>query len=64
MILKLNEERYSKTVNRSGKVIMNLLKDPDNYGERQSCGRLQCLTARDNTHIASKLDYETNCRKF
>ncbi|CAD1475991.1 unnamed protein product, partial [Heterotrigona itama] len=56
VILKLNEQHCSvtkiaKTVNRSRKVITNLLKDPDNYGRRKSCGRPQCLTARDKRAI-------------
>ena len=32
-------------------MIVNLLKDLDNYGERKSCGRPQCLTAQDNRAI-------------
>ena len=60
-ILKLNEEHYSvtkiaKIINRSRKVIVNLLEDSDNYGERKSYGRRQCLTAWDKraiTRIAS-----------
>ena len=61
-MLKLNEQHYSETkiseiINKSGKVIVNLLQDPDNYAERKSCGRLQCLTARGKTC------YNTCCRK-
>ena len=42
--LKLNEEHYSVTkvaeiVDESRKMMVNLLKDPNNYGERKSCGR-------------------------
>ena len=36
-----------KTVNRTAKVTMNLLKDLDNYGKRTNSGRPSCLTARD-----------------
>ena len=39
--------KVAKTVNRNRKVTMNLLKDSDNYGQRKSCGRSQCLTVRD-----------------
>ena len=51
-ILKLNEERYSvtkvaKLINKSRKVIVNLLKDSNNYEKRKSCGRSRWLTARD-----------------
>ena len=54
-ILKLNKQHCSvteiaKTVNRSRNV-MNLLKDTDNYGRKKSCGRPQCLTARDKRAI-------------
>ena len=43
--LKSNEEHYfatkiARTVNRSRKVMENVLKDPDNYEERKNCGRL------------------------
>lgn len=47
-LLKLNEECYfaTKTAKRQltevDKAMMNLLKDPDNDGERKSCGRPQC----------------------
>ena len=37
--MKLNEERYeemARTVNRDRKVMMNLVKDLDNYGKRKS----------------------------
>ena len=68
----LNEEHYSvtkiaKAVNRIRKVTINLLKDPDNYGDRKSCGRPQCLTARDKHAIISQERQiracETNCRR-
>ena len=57
LVLKLNEDcsfrkrkQLDETVNRSRKVIMNLLKDPDNYGkEKQTC--------------YNKLDFVARCRK-
>ena len=30
---------------------MNLLKNPDNYGKKRSCGRPQTLTAREKRAI-------------
>ena len=55
MILKLNEKHYSatkivKTINKNHKVIMNLLKDFDNYGKK-SCGRPQCLTTQNKRAV-------------
>ena len=60
-ILKLYEGRYSATkmtkiVERSREVITNLLKDFDNYGKGRSCGRSQCVTARDTVPRELKLD--------
>ena len=55
-ILKLNEEHYSvtkmvKTVDRSDKTTMNLLKNPDNCAKIKNCGRLQYLAAQDKRAI-------------
>ena len=33
--------------------MMNLLKDPDNYGGRKRCGRPQCPAARDKRTASS-----------
>ncbi|KAK1125526.1 hypothetical protein K0M31_005885, partial [Melipona bicolor] len=65
-VLKLNEEHYSVTkIARNRKVIENLLKDPDNYGERKNCGQPQ-LTIRDKRaiiRIALNSSFKTNRRK-
>ena len=69
-ILKLNEEHCSvtktaRTVNRSRKAMESVLKDPDNYEERKSCGRPQ-LTTRDKRaiiRIALNSSFKTNRRK-
>ncbi|XP_076657166.1 uncharacterized protein LOC143361560 [Halictus rubicundus] len=55
-ILKLSEEPYSvtkisKVVNRSRKVIINLLKNPENHGKKKGSGRPQSLTARQKHAI-------------
>ena len=62
-ILKLNEERYSvtkiaKLINKSREVIVNLLKDSNNYEKRKSCGRSRLYRI-----FKFKLDCETNLQK-
>lgn len=55
-ILLLSSEKYSitkiaKLVNRSRKVVRNLLKDPKNYGKKKSTGRPRATIEREKRAI-------------
>ena len=58
---EIKRKKIAKTVDRSCKVMMNLLEDPDIYGERNSCGRSLCPTAV--IRIADKLHEKLESRR-
>lgn len=47
----LNVSQIAKIVNRSRKVVYNLLKDPENYGKKKSSGRPPTLSERNKRAI-------------
>ena len=63
-ILILSSEKYSvtkiaKLVNRSRKVVRNLLKDPKNYGKKKSTGQPRAITERERRAIIREASNST-----